>query len=110
MCDIISLNVGGCTFWTYRSTLCQREDFFSGLVKNGETSEYFIDRDPAQFRYILNWLRGNRSLPDDAMSLRELAEEADYYLLKDLFSAISQKRGYNPYKDMNDIAAASLRG
>lgn len=90
MSGIVYLNVGGCYYVTMYATLAHSQSFFQGLVSQQTTEEQciFVDRDPTHFRYILNWLRGVRELPDDETSLRELAWEADYYALPDMLSAI----------------------
>lgn len=91
------LNVGGCVFVTLRETLERSNSFFSGLVarmtaEEAETQEVFVDRDPTYFRYVLNWMRGVRFLPEDETTLHELAFEADYYALSDMLESIRQRR------------------
>lgn len=89
--DLVYLNVGGIYFFTRRSTLLRSDSFFSGLARNAET-ELFVDRDPTHFRYILNWMRGVRFLPEDDAILRELTWEADYFCLQDMRDAISRSK------------------
>ena len=85
----VYLNVGGVFFATRASTLKQRETFFSGLLHSQPNStEFFVDRDPTYFRYILTWLRGCRVLPEESNILDELAFEADYFGLNDMHEAI----------------------
>ena len=84
-------------FCTLRQTLLQSNSFFSGLVthyqEDGQTgNEIFVDRDPTFFRYILNWMRGVRYLPDDETTLNELAFEADYYAMADMLECINKRR------------------
>lgn len=88
----MQLDVGGMFFPTRRETLRAAEGtFFAGIVRaHPECQELFIDRDPTHFRYVLNWLRGARCLPDDEQSLRELKCEADYYSMVDLREAIGR--------------------
>ena len=97
--SIVHLNVGGWVFCTTRETLASSNSFFSGLVVHDagcthgdQVHEFFIDRDPMYFRYILNWLRGVRFLPDDDSALHELSFEADYYSMEDMLTSIRQKR------------------
>ena len=80
-------------FVTLRSTLCEDPStFFAGLVRSEDSrDEHFIDRDPTYFRYVLNWLRGVRVLPEEEQVLGELLWEADYYNLRDMSMAIQQK-------------------
>merc|ERR1740129_1578692 len=62
---------------------------FSGTgfdMTPGEDGSYFIDRDGTHFRYILNYLRGG--FAKDGLcpaTVRELAIEADFYQLKDMY-------------------------
>lgn len=87
----IILNVGGVRFPTLKGTLMDTNTFFSAYVNNTdvETQEIFVDRDPTHFRYILNWLRGVRYLPQEDSVLKELAWEADYYCIDDMSAAIA---------------------
>ena len=84
----IWLNVGGVYFVTTRTTLERGDTFFRALVKEEQTVEYFVDRDPTHFRYVLNWLRGSNNLPDDLATLQELHDEARFYCMFDLVDAI----------------------
>lgn len=64
---IIRLNVGGTIFSTHKSTLTAQSGYFQAMF-SGNWSESssnpkeppFIDRDPENFRQILNWLRDPR--------------------------------------------------
>jgi hypothetical protein len=89
MTQVIQLNVGGFLFVTGRDTL--HSGFFLGLVESMEdhTKEVFIDRDPTHFRYILNWLRGCKCLPEDDQTLTELMWEADFYAMDDMVASIT---------------------
>ena len=90
---LVTLNVGGVHFVTRTSTLAASNSFFSGLVSTcHDAAEIFVDRDPTHFRYVLNWLRGVRVVPDDDMVLRELVWEADFYCLPDLKEALLNTR------------------
>eukprot|EP00494_Astrolonche_serrata_P027018 UN27281 len=80
--EIIKLNVGGTKFETSWDTLkiC---NYFQNLLNKGykKLNEYFIDRDPDSFKYILQFLR-TKKLPIHTMSAyaREtLLEEAKYF-------------------------------
>jgi len=90
---MISLNVGGIFFVTSRETLQNTNSgFFHSLVTNSpsEQTDFFIDRDPQTFRYILNYLRGVRHLPSDVDTLKDLLQESEFYLLPALSSSIRQ--------------------
>ena len=91
----IVLNVGGRRFETRKQLLEESDSFFSGLLKCEWSEEVFIDRDPTHFRYVLNWLRGCRSLPEDRQSLIELKEEAQFFALADMDQAISIKKSFS---------------
>ena len=91
---MIALNVGGTCYHTSKSTLEKQPSFFSTLMKwqvPTEKDTYFIDRDPTHFRYILNFMRGSKCLPDNSSALKELLEEADFYCLEELMNRIMEK-------------------
>lgn len=105
MSPIVYLNVGGCSFATRRDTLHQ--GFFSGLTESitEDGTEVFVDRDPMHFRYILNWLRGSKCLPEDDQMLTELMWEADFYALDEMVASIRDtKHRYSMLKTLNRIA------
>ena len=87
--NFIWLNIGGSYFATRRSTLGQG-NLLSLCVDSDET-DIFIDRDPTNFRYILNWLRGGKCLPHDDAVLEELKVECDYYSIDEMKEAIRKK-------------------
>lgn len=77
--DIVTLNVGGKIFQTYKQTLtkhsnsvCSIFNIFQLLAELVDSrskrqrvdSSIFVDRDGEYFRYILNFLRGGISVPD----------------------------------------------
>lgn len=109
MSPIVYLNVGGCSFTTRRDTL--HAGFFLGLAQTSSgMEEIFVDRDPAHFRYILNWLRGSRCLPEDDQTLTELMWEADFYALDDMVASIREtKHRYSMLKTLDGIAASVRR-
>lgn len=84
----IVLNVGGTIFHTTLSTLTRDSStllaaMFSGrypLEMDQHDKSYFIDRDPTNFRYCLNYLRDNTiSLPPNRALHLELLREASYF-------------------------------
>eukprot|EP01130_Rhizamoeba_saxonica_P018678 TRINITY_DN9427_c0_g1_i1.p1 TRINITY_DN9427_c0_g1~~TRINITY_DN9427_c0_g1_i1.p1 ORF type:complete len:359 (+),score=77.66 TRINITY_DN9427_c0_g1_i1:41-1117(+) len=105
--DVIVLNVGGTTFSTSRDTLLKDHSsyfysmFGSGYWRPNENGEYFIDRDPTHFRYILNYLRDGKwdisKLPK--LHVEELLVEADYYNLREILD----REGLNFNKSMEII-------
>lgn len=88
--QIVNLNVGGHRFATSRHTLSWISDsFFTSLLSGriptvrDETGAIFIDRDPALFRIILNYLR-TKQVDLSSVSLTCLKHEALYYGLTPL--------------------------
>ena len=68
--DAVYLDVGGEIFKTSKSTLTQHSEYFRIMfdpdkewAEKGDTRDnaIFIDRNPDNFRQILNWLRDQRS-------------------------------------------------
>ena len=102
----VSLNVGGSKYVTLLSTLTKHEGsmleaMFRGLLdakgqddgtvmpsftlaRDGEGA-YVIDRDGPSFRYVLNYLRNDSPIPipvpPDPAERKQLAMEAEYYML-----------------------------
>ena len=94
---LVVLSVGGTKFTARRDTLARAPGFFGALfsgrhtVPAQEDGSYFIERDPTHFSLILRWLsdgRDNFSALPRATKIA-LAEEADYYALDDLLTAIN---------------------
>ena len=106
--ELVYLNVGGVYFVTKQFTLRQSDTFFSGLVECASNSdagyeEHFIDRDPTHFRYVLNWLRGVKHLPDDDNTLKELLWEADFYSMADMVASIQRTKRYSLQRSLENI-------
>ena len=89
----VMLNIGGTRFETSESTLKQDPEslFFHLFSKDTPNRDnYFLDRDPAHFRLILNYLRCGCSLPSESVLLRELRyllevkSECEFYNLQGL--------------------------
>ncbi|KAM8986091.1 SH3KBP1-binding protein 1 [Ara ararauna] len=85
MAEVVQLNVGGKRFSTSRQTLTWIPDsFFSSLLSGristlkDETGAIFIDRDPAAFAPILNFLR-TKELDPRGLSPALLLHEAQFY-------------------------------
>jgi|TARA_B100000780_G_scaffold261487_1_gene213952 hypothetical protein len=108
---IVTLNIGGTLFSTTKATLIEnsQHNYFHGLLNESINStkdlqgNYFIDRDPTHFRYILNQLRDNVvSLPQDTIQLNELLMEAKFFSVSGLVVLIETKlKQYNAdYKNM----------
>jgi hypothetical protein len=115
---IIKLNVGGQEFTTTRATLheCSPNYFTEHMLENGAhaPSNYFIDRDPTSFEYILNYLRGHSLslLPESPLHSphiqRKLLEEAEFYQLTDLQESIeAHLKRFHPLPKPNPEASPS---
>merc|ERR1712228_717030 len=57
-------------------------------------NEFFIDRDPTHFRYILNYIRNNGHciLPNCTITRRELSIEANFYELHSLVTLLNYNK------------------
>jgi hypothetical protein len=108
MNKIIQLNVGGKVFATSITTLLgivpqsvtmttttEQSNYFHGLLNVNTTKlldkdgNYFIDRDPTYFRYILNQLRdGSVSLPSERRMLEDILREARFFAVQPLVDSI----------------------
>eukprot|EP01083_Nonionella_stella_P043676 117872_1 len=92
----LKLNVGG-TYFTTTSNTIEKEGYFPiNLIDTGignNNYDYFIDRDPTYFRFVLNYLRNgtNVVLPDKTWELRQLNVEAEYYQLSTLGGLIQKE-------------------
>ena len=106
---IVRLDVGGVRYMTSVGTLCKlppQGEFSilarmfgdlqaggSAVVPRNSEGVYFIDRDGASFRHVLNYLRApagaEPQVPDSALERAQLATEADFYMLPELVEACS---------------------
>jgi hypothetical protein len=134
--EVISINVGGKIFSTFKSTLNLKikkpqtnneyydphllQMLISGLcfVKLDDKNAIFIDRDPYYFDYILNYLRSINNnnnniiiefnLPDNLKTLYYLRQEAEFYRLESLNDLILNKLGISIYS-LENINSTILR-
>lgn len=106
----VRVNVGGTVFETTRHTLQSRPSFFRGLLdaSDADQTEWFVDRDPTHFRYILNHLRGAETLPCDSVVLTELRDEAEFYCMDEMVQHIG-RHARNVEPPINLIIARMLR-
>ena len=101
--DRITLDVGGRHFATSRRTLLKADgSILKVLVQDGKR-HYFIDRDGAHFRYILNYLREDCNLsvavlPRENRYLMELCNECTFYKLEGLKQLVESRLAI--YKDL----------
>jgi len=80
----ITLNVGGTRFETLVDTLTKhgRTTMLGAMFlafDNGVKDEYFIDRDPELFRYILNWYRTGYLICPQGVPIPLMEIELDFY-------------------------------
>lgn len=88
--EIVNLNVGGIHYVTLYSTIMQSPKLASIVHQNKDQQEIFIDRTGSIFGYVLEYLRNGDKvvLPSDAMALRKLVQEANFYGLDGLAKVI----------------------
>ena len=98
--SILNLNIGGFVYTTTLNTITRDPNsmlrrMFSGRQKVAKDSKgnYFIDRDGALFRYVLNFLRScELCLPQSFDEFEQLSVEADFYQVGDLIKALQVLR------------------
>jgi len=98
---IATLIVGGKEFTTTMATLhCVDGSFFSKLVECSDgASEFFVDRSPLMFGFILDYLRAARyqealeefPLPDSLHELQLLRRESKFYRIPILTFLVEEK-------------------
>ena len=102
--EVITLNVGGQLYTTTRSTLAKYPDSMIGAMFNGQfvpthfdpQGNYFIDRDGAMFRHVLNFLRSGRlCLPQGFKDHDLLEAEVDFYQIPAMISAVRALRHHD---------------
>jgi len=99
--QIIDLNVGGTRYTTSRSTLTKYPESMLGVMFSGthdleamkcSDGSFFIDRDGARFKFILDYLRDGeeivQSFPKSVDVLLALSFDAKYYQLDSLVTAV----------------------
>ena len=101
--DLVRLNVGGTWYTTTMATLeSQPSPIFSNLLQepdkgalkmdDADSGYYFIDRDGAIFRHVLNFLRtGAVNVPADFAEFDLLMSDAKFYGLTKLENLITEK-------------------
>ena len=125
--DVIDLNVGGVGYTTTRQTLTSHSQshlsqLFSGDDVNRKSQlardsrgRYVIDRDGALFRFVLDFLRSSRlALPENFLERERLRQEAEFYRLDDMVTALSQlsisknaSKSLNSNPNGTDVTSAS---
>ncbi|CAD6198433.1 unnamed protein product [Caenorhabditis auriculariae] len=104
---MIGIDVGGKVFKTLLGNLAKAErtstlymlytQIITGTIRPDEHFNYFLDRDPKCFRYILNYLRDGRLiLPNDGHTAAQLFAEAESLGLTGLAGRLSNYVKRNP--------------
>ena len=101
--DRITLDVGGHHFATSRRTLLKADGSILKILVQDGKRHYFIKRDGAHFRYILNYLREGCNLsvavlPLENRYLMELSNECTFYKLEGLKQLVESRLA--SYKDL----------
>merc|ERR1711951_105511 len=90
--DLVKLNIGGSVFHTMKKKLNICRNLRLENQIRLASGEYFIDRDPRLFRYILQYLRDNTKVPTRNRNfLTELWKEAQYYGIDPLIADLEKK-------------------
>ena len=97
---VVGLNVGGHVYTTTLYTVTQYSDsklarLFSAesQVPRDPKGNYFIDRDGALFKHVLNFLRTRKlTVPEDFQDFEQLEIEATFYGIKPLEEAVQKAR------------------
>jgi len=97
---IVHLNVGGQIFSTTTTTLLMDRNSVLATMfgERGklyrpnldEQGRHFIDRDPKYFAPILNFLRTNKVIVDEGVSLDGVLEEAKYFNVQPMVEALER--------------------
>ena len=113
----VVLDVGGTKFattlWTlqrvHKSYFARRfRGVFDVASSNGE---YFIDRSPKQFEYVLNYLRDGpcTPLPSEPSARIELTREAQYYMLPELEARLKSEISVRIQLGLNECTGGTCR-
>jgi hypothetical protein len=112
--DVLTVNVGGVVYTTTKKTLLSVPDtYFAALLSPAGGAEakqsVFIDRDGANFSYILNYLRDKESLvlPRDEEIKKRLLVEARFYGLHGLARVINSSVFQDAMQPKLSVAAAA---
>ncbi|XP_057682590.1 BTB/POZ domain-containing protein KCTD2-like isoform X2 [Corythoichthys intestinalis] len=96
----VRLNVGGTYFVTTRQTLCREpKSFLFRLCQDhpdldsdkDATGAFLIDRDPAYFGPVLNYLRHGKLIMDKNLAEEGVLEEAEFYNIASLVRLVKER-------------------
>ncbi|KAJ8021762.1 BTB/POZ domain-containing protein KCTD21 [Holothuria leucospilota] len=105
------LNVGGICYTTSRLTLTSCPDSMLGIMfseggvppKADKNGHFFIDRDGAMFRYILNFIRDGRlCLPSSFEEYDQLLAEAEFFQLSALKEEVLSRMNPQNASEVNE--------
>ena len=95
---IVSFNVGGMIFTTFRTTIAAHKESALYSIMNSEINttdkkgNIFLDRDPQIFRHLLYFLRtGSLEYELTTNKLEDLWKEADFFQLERCMQIVSQE-------------------
>ena len=97
--SVINLNVGGQIYTTSLATLTKYSESMLGAMFSGRfaaqkdsNGNYFIDRDGALFRYVLDFLRnGELQVLENPNEFGSLLKEAEFFQIPALTDAVKQQ-------------------
>ena len=97
--SVVNLNVGGQIYTTSLATLTKYSESMLGAMFSGRfaaqkdpNGNYFIDRDGAMFRYILDFLRnGELRVLENSHEFGLLLKEAEFFQIPTLTDAVKQQ-------------------
>lgn len=96
--EIVTLNVGGSLFQSTKTTLQADPSFILACILSnckhrpwGKNYDFFLDRNPKHYGFILDYLRNNckiipSAFPRDVSTLKEICNEANFLDLDELSS------------------------
>ncbi|XP_053624191.1 BTB/POZ domain-containing protein Tiwaz [Plodia interpunctella] len=108
----VHIDVGGTIYTSSLETLNAYPESRLGKMFNGTIpivldtlkQHYFIDRDGAMFRHILNYLRNRKLLlPSDFNEVNLLLQEATFFELENMISELGD------YKQIADVEDSSVK-
>ena len=111
--DVLQLHVDSKTFVTTRATLLAspKGSWFCHMISSfPDAHEFYVDRSPAVFEWVLEYLRELRymtanddrasmaslPLPTEALALHQLRRECDFYGLPELLELVESKMDDSP--------------
>ncbi|CAG0901056.1 unnamed protein product [Cyprideis torosa] len=95
----VRLNVGGTVFMTTKTTLCRDPNSFLARLRRedeltsdrDETGAFLIDRDPAYFGPVLNFLRHDKLVLNRDLAEEGVLEEAEFCNITDLIKLLKDQ-------------------